>query len=213
MMNPRTVLQERYPLADFTIYFRHLDACRTSKSLNTHDHHICPKAQFPEYKDLDSFPENSITLTIDDHSFAHKLLEAACGIKAPSTALFEATAWTPERCARHSELQIAVMNRPEVKARNSAAQKVAQTRPEVKERVTAASRAALTSETRSAAAKQYWNSPEGRLLNAATQKRAKNRPEQIKRASHAAKAYWKRHKAELFLADALIAEVAALGLV
>jgi hypothetical protein len=80
-------LQERYPLADFSIYFRHLEACRTVKGLNTQDHHICPKKQFPEYR---YSPENLITLTVKDHAHAHKLLEAACGIKAPPTAWLEA---------------------------------------------------------------------------------------------------------------------------
>jgi hypothetical protein len=86
-VNPREVLQERYPLADFSIYFRHLEACRTVKGLNTQDHHICPKKQFPEYR---YSPENLITLTVKDHAHAHKLLEAACGIKAPPTAWLEA---------------------------------------------------------------------------------------------------------------------------
>jgi hypothetical protein len=86
-MNPQAVLHERYPLADFSIYFRHLEACRTEKGLNTQDHHICPRKQFPEY--AEGFPENLITLMTDDHNWAHKLLEAACGIYAPPTVLFE----------------------------------------------------------------------------------------------------------------------------
>jgi hypothetical protein len=93
-MNPRSILQERYPLADFSIYFRHLDVCRTVKGLNTHDHHICPRKQFPE---LEQDPDNLITLAIGDHAFAHRLLEAACGIYAPSTMFFEMQCWTPER--------------------------------------------------------------------------------------------------------------------
>lgn len=82
-MNPQTELEKRYPQADFSIYFRHLEACRTVKGLNTQDHHICPRAQFPEY--AEDFSENLITLNIEDHDFAHKLLEAACGIYAPPT--------------------------------------------------------------------------------------------------------------------------------
>jgi NUMOD3 motif len=87
-MNPRNVLRERYPAADFSVYFRHLDACRTEKSLHTQDHHICPRKQFPEYSDA---AENLITLHGDDHAFSHKLLEAACGIKSPSTVFFQAS--------------------------------------------------------------------------------------------------------------------------
>lgn len=88
-MNPETVLQERYPLADFSVYFRHLSACQTVKGLNTHEHHICPRKQFPEY--AEGFPENLITLHTDDHAFAHALLEAACGIKSPHTTFIEAS--------------------------------------------------------------------------------------------------------------------------
>jgi hypothetical protein len=88
-MNPRAVLQERYPQADFSIYFRHLEACRGTKreSGRTHEHHICPRKQFPE---LEHDSNNLITLTSEDHAHAHKLLTAACGISAPPTVLFKA---------------------------------------------------------------------------------------------------------------------------
>jgi hypothetical protein len=96
-MNPRTTLQERYPEADFSIYFRFLDACRdTEKGLDTQEHHICPRKQFPEFIDE---AENLMTLRIDDHDFAHKLLEAACGIKAPHTAFLEAQRESASRAA------------------------------------------------------------------------------------------------------------------
>jgi len=84
-MNSNVELEARYPEADFSVYFRHLDACRrTLRGRDTQEHHICPKKQFPEFADS---PENLITLRVDDHAFAHRLLEAACGIKAPSAAL------------------------------------------------------------------------------------------------------------------------------
>jgi hypothetical protein len=89
-MNPLATFQARFPNSDFTIYFRNIEACRTVKGLDTHDHHICPRAQFPEYEDFTLFPENKVTVSIEDHDFLHKLLEATCGIKAPSTAYFEA---------------------------------------------------------------------------------------------------------------------------
>ncbi len=73
-MNPQTELEKRYPQADFSIYFRHLEACRTVKGLNTHDHHICPRKPFPEYEHM---PENKVILTIEDHAQAHELLHAA----------------------------------------------------------------------------------------------------------------------------------------
>jgi general stress protein YciG len=101
-MNPRAVLQERYPEADFWPYFSFLEACRgTEKGLDTHEHHICPRAQFPEYEK--GFPENLITLKLTDHSWAHRLLELACGIKAPSTTWIESQTWTPERQAKAVE--------------------------------------------------------------------------------------------------------------
>jgi hypothetical protein len=90
-MNPRTVLQERYPLADFFEYFRFLGECAGTvyDRGHTQQHHICPRAQFAEYIDE---PDNKITLLVADHVHAHKLLEAACRIKALSPALFAAQA-------------------------------------------------------------------------------------------------------------------------
>ncbi len=86
-MNPRTELEKCFPDADFSVYFREAEERRTARAWNTQDHHFCPRKQFPEF--IDS-PENLITVTVEDHAFLHKLLEAACGIKAPATALFEA---------------------------------------------------------------------------------------------------------------------------
>jgi hypothetical protein len=86
-VNPASVLQERFPLADFSIYFRHLAACRTAKGLNTQDHHICPKKQFPEYR---YEPENLITLTREDHAHAHRLLVAAVPELSNVASLIEA---------------------------------------------------------------------------------------------------------------------------
>ncbi len=110
-MNPRTELEARYPSADFSVYFRTAEACRTIKGMNTHDHHLCPRKQFPEFVDS---PENLITVTVEDHAFLHKLLEAACGIKAPSTlwienqraaALKGGRTMTPERARTARALQ------------------------------------------------------------------------------------------------------------
>lgn len=95
-MDPRSELEKRYPLTDFSVYFRHLVACRTANGPNTQGHHICPRAQFPEFVD---HPENKVMLHFSDHDFAHKLLEFACGIKAPQTAYLESAAHggrTPE---------------------------------------------------------------------------------------------------------------------
>lgn len=74
-MNPRTELEKRYPSADFSVYLKHLAACFGMRAgLDTQEHHICPRAQFPEFVNS---PENKIVLKIDDHAFAHKLLSAA----------------------------------------------------------------------------------------------------------------------------------------
>ncbi len=85
-MNPRTELEAHFPSADFSVYFREAEERRTARAWNTQDHHFCPRKQFPQF--IDS-PENLITLTVQDHAFVHRLLEAACGIKAPATKLFE----------------------------------------------------------------------------------------------------------------------------
>jgi hypothetical protein len=84
-MNPQAVLQERYPTADFSVYFRFLEACAGTQrdSGRTHGHHICPRKQFP---DLEDEPDNVITLHIDDHALAHKLLGAAVPELSRATA-------------------------------------------------------------------------------------------------------------------------------
>ena len=76
MKNPQATLQEWYPLSDFSMYFRYLESCIGTKSESgcTQDHHICPRKQFPE---LEHDPDNLITLRIEDHAHAHKLLAAA----------------------------------------------------------------------------------------------------------------------------------------
>jgi len=71
-VNPRTELEKRYPLADFTEYFSFLAEHVTEKSLNTNEHHICPRKQFPDF--AQGFPENTVTLRARDHVIAHLLL-------------------------------------------------------------------------------------------------------------------------------------------
>jgi hypothetical protein len=70
-LNPRTVLQVCFPLADFEAYFSFLAEHQTVKGPNTQDHHILPRNPFPEFEDC---PENLITLTKQDHATAHKIL-------------------------------------------------------------------------------------------------------------------------------------------
>lgn len=73
-MNPKAEFEKLYEGTDFTVYFLWLEAClRTEQSDDTQEHHICPRAQFPE---LEHVPENVMTLSIDDHVRAHRLLAA-----------------------------------------------------------------------------------------------------------------------------------------
>ena len=48
-MNPKNELEKRYPQADFSRYFAHLAAYKTVKQHGAQEHHICPRAQFPEF--------------------------------------------------------------------------------------------------------------------------------------------------------------------
>ena len=77
-MNPQSVLQERYPAANLIVYFAFLDACRQfepePQKGKTHEHHICPRKQFPEHI---AAPENMITLYTALHQHAHRLLGKA----------------------------------------------------------------------------------------------------------------------------------------
>jgi hypothetical protein len=74
-VNPQTVLQERYPAANLAVYFAFIAGCRQfepePQKGKTHEHHICPKKQFPEYR---YEPENLITLYTPLHAHAHRLL-------------------------------------------------------------------------------------------------------------------------------------------
>jgi hypothetical protein len=77
-VNPRQVLQERYPAANLAVYFAFIAGCRQfepePKKGMTHEHHICPRKQFPEYVEE---PENLITLYTPLHMHAHRLLGSA----------------------------------------------------------------------------------------------------------------------------------------
>jgi hypothetical protein len=80
-MNPEAILQQRYPQYDFALYFDLLKHFRrTPKRGKTQRHHICPRAQFPEFECFDQFPENRVALTPREHGLAHLLLESlSCG--------------------------------------------------------------------------------------------------------------------------------------
>lgn len=67
-------MQAKYPEADFGEYFRFLVSCAGTEKALTEEHHIAPRKQFPE---LVRASENLITLTVDDHAQAHRLLGAA----------------------------------------------------------------------------------------------------------------------------------------
>ena len=82
-MEPRAELEKCYPEADFSVYFQYLANCKTVKSFGMHEHHICPRKQFPEFEHASA---NKIILTAEDHAHAHRLLAAAvpelCNISA-----------------------------------------------------------------------------------------------------------------------------------
>jgi hypothetical protein len=72
-------MQAKYPAANLAVYFAFIAGCRQfepepQKGL-THEHHICPRKQFPEY--AEGFPENLITLHTRLHAHAHRLLGSA----------------------------------------------------------------------------------------------------------------------------------------
>jgi hypothetical protein len=81
--NARSVLEGRYPFADFSEYFRYLKACAAERSKphrqfldpkRKYSHHICPRAQFPEFA---GEPDNQIKITVEQHIHAHDLLSIA----------------------------------------------------------------------------------------------------------------------------------------
>jgi hypothetical protein len=79
----RSVLEARYP--DLSDYFQYLTTCSATQSNSKQHrqfldprrkcrHHICPRAQFPEY---DKEPDNLIRITVEQHIHAHDLLSIA----------------------------------------------------------------------------------------------------------------------------------------
>jgi hypothetical protein len=101
-MNPLDTLQQRYPEADFSIYFSFLDACKSTRKEKgkTQIHHICPRKQFPEHVNC---LENLQVLEFDEHGFAHRLLEAAASdIRSPRTAFLKAQLESASRGGRIS---------------------------------------------------------------------------------------------------------------
>jgi len=148
-MNPRTVLQERYPQADFWEYFRFLGECKgTMPSGRTNEHHICPEKQFPEYKGAS---ENLITLTLEDHAYAHELLGAAVPELRISTSWIRKQSdvkslWEdPDYRARCTAASTAALSTLEAKAQASAHSKKNWADPQVRARRSAAIRAAVNS--------------------------------------------------------------------
>jgi hypothetical protein len=79
--NARSVLQGRYPFADFGAYFSFIESCRGKlkrrhkyQDHRSHLHHICPRSRFPKHSEV---PANIIKLTIAEHVHAHDLLSMA----------------------------------------------------------------------------------------------------------------------------------------
>jgi len=191
-MNLQTTLQARYPLAELTVYFAFIDLCRQfelePQKGKTHEHHICPKKQFPE---LEHAPENLITLHTRLHAHAHRLLAAAVP-ELSTTAAWIAAGHSVEARTRQGLTQKITKNRPEVKARisasskkyfsnpearatHSACMKISMSRPEVRARQSAALKIALARPEvraqRSAAMKKRYEDPEYRARHSAAMKK------------------------------------------
>ena len=76
---------------DYAPYSSFLEKCRTTQKDFTHNHHILPKKQFPEYE-LCNW--NLILLSPEEHVHAHLLLEACSNgaIKSPASLFIKSGA-------------------------------------------------------------------------------------------------------------------------
>lgn len=99
-MNPLNEITKRYPAADFSAYFRFLEAARAEKGTDTQEHHICPRKQFP---DFEHSLENLISLAVEDHVRAHRLLALVHpDFKRTASAAFISAAAVAGRKGGHS---------------------------------------------------------------------------------------------------------------
>jgi|HubBroStandDraft_1064217.scaffolds.fasta_scaffold16936_5 hypothetical protein len=77
-MNSSKALHAKYPSANLVVYDAFIELCRQHepepKVGETHEHHICPRKQFPE---LEQEPSNLVTLYTVLHTHAHRLLAHA----------------------------------------------------------------------------------------------------------------------------------------
>jgi NUMOD3 motif-containing protein len=121
-MNPRAVLQERYPTANLVVYFAFIELCRLREPkplrMMTQEHHICPKKQFPEHKDA---PENLITLWTPLHWHAHRLLSAAVPELSTVTAAWKSACQSPEARRKNGEAHRGLKCSAETRRKLSAA--------------------------------------------------------------------------------------------
>lgn len=79
-MNLYTTLATR-PANDHYLkrYVKFIEACNGSTADYIENHHICPKAYFPEYEDLKVNPWNRAKLSARQHFIAHWMLAKAYG--------------------------------------------------------------------------------------------------------------------------------------
>ena len=113
--NTRSVLEGRYPFADFSDYLNFIESCKGKpkrrhkyQDRRTHSHHICPRAQFPEYIEE---PANRIKLTIAEHVHAHDLLSMAEPELYVVPSFILAVAVNTVAKARHAGRVAAVVNK------------------------------------------------------------------------------------------------------
>ncbi len=173
-------MQAKYPDSDLSRYFAYLAAAIGTD----HDHHIAPKAEFPELADD---RENIISLSFQEHFYAHYLLALAVPECSPyqTTVRFMANVFAHE--LRTDELPFfaevyergmralkAAQRTPEARARNSAALKKHFEDPEARART-------------SAALKKHFEDPEARARQSAALKKRYENPEARARTSAALK--------------------------
>ena len=93
MIDLEAELQKQYPDGNFEPYWIAVEKCRRTEKDYTHDHHLLPEKQFPQFADFKLFPENKLvanaSLERNEHAWLHRILEECGGPKAPPSAFFE----------------------------------------------------------------------------------------------------------------------------
>ena len=93
-MTLQAELQKQYPLGKFDRYWAAVAQVRLTEKDYTHDHHLLPEKQFPQFADFKLYPENKLVANAspdrNEHSWLHRVLEECGGPKSPPSAWLEA---------------------------------------------------------------------------------------------------------------------------